>query len=240
MKSEKNSKKQDSENKPKKSLVKLILKFFIGSIFPVELDNINTCLYKANEINPLPYFRKLRFKNRLIWAVSALPSVSNIIFLGLYFYGENTIKKEILLNVKILKSAVLAKNPDILQSISFSENFLIYLGLVVVQTIILTTMSWAIMGFIKRINPIIKESLELREYCLGKNYSNTEDNLFLVCKAGILAKISESSGDDLMKDKHLWRHLNKIPKEPVESPKDRSIVFIGNGFQLQKYEFKIT
>lgn len=136
--------------------------------------------------------------------------------------------------------ALATKKPDMLLGIHFSENFIYYLGMIMIQILVLTSLSWIFMAVIRRVNPIIKNSKELREYCLSKNYSTEQDQFFLVCKAGVLARVSSSSGDDLVKDKFLWRHLNKIPKDPIESPKDRNIVFIGNGFQLQKYEFKIT
>jgi len=216
-----------------------VLKFFIRSIFPTELMNINRCLIKANELSPNRYFMRLLFKNRLIILVAAGPSLLNLGLIYHYFSSSNTITNTVRSVYQLTERAIKSKNIALLETISIPESFWVYCLALVGQFIVMTTLSFILMVIIKKLDPILKDSLKLREYCLSHGFSSEEDNLFLVCKAGIVAKVSKMSGDDLVKDKHIWRIFNKIPKDPIESPTDRSVVFIGNGFQLTKYEFKI-
>lgn len=225
--------------KKKPGLLDLIVRFFFRSIFPTELMNINHCLIKAHEIAPNSYFMKLLYKNRVIITIAAAPSIINLVLLYNYVTGDNLVTNTIKSSWIVLNTALKSKNMGLINTIVFPMDFWIYICALMVQIIVMTFASYALMLLIKKLDPVLRESEDLRNYCISHNYAAEEDSLFLVCKAGVMAKLSKGSGEDLIKDKHLWRILNKQPKDPIDSPKDRSLVFIGNGFTLQKYEFKI-
>lgn len=230
---------KDQKQKKGSTLLVDLFYFFWRSIFPTEMLTLNRCLIKANEMVPNKYFNRLLFKNRIIIMIAAGPSLINLFLLYTYFTNQNLVTHTLGSIYATFNEAIRVKNLNLLSGISVPMDFWIYLMALLFQCFVLTSASFLLMMIVKRLDPVLRDSIQLREFCRSHNYSSNDDNMFLVCKAGVLARISLSSGDDFVKDKHLWRQLNKIPKDPIESSKDRNIVFVGNGFQLGRYEFKI-
>lgn len=232
--------------KNKGMFFKAILSFFYRSIFIPEMGHLTDMLDKALSITNDESFIGIRRKSKALhFLVFILTVTMTSVVVYSFYFDSKVISDELMRLSKIgvlvldsLKVGNIDKAQFIIENIKLSPKAVNHFISSSVLILSVHTISFCASRAIVVLNPLIRKSNEMREAFIKRGWSTEKDTYFLVCKAGILCQPSVANGDAIVADTLFWRNLNRIPREPLECATNRTIIFIGNGFELKKMEFK--
>lgn len=237
---------KDSDKKSiKLRILGFILKGYASCFRARGLAHIVKCSSKCFEITKETGFITLRTKALILIYILRIPA---ILMSTLIIYFKLLEGDYLFVELGIIKSgfAGLAKfstdmdeNKKLIDALIPNERFISNLVSTYLAIHVVLLMNFIGIKLIEGFHPLIKMSRKIKEIFVSKGWSLEESEHFLYAKTGILVEIPKAEGKTIVNDGILWRDLDRIPKDPIECPRDRKVVFIGNGFKLSKVEFKV-
>jgi hypothetical protein len=237
---------KEKENKSLKvKVLGMILKGYASCFKSSGLAHVSKCADKCFEITKEKGFLTLKAKsNRLILLLKlpALIMCAMIVYFKLlegdYLLNEITRIKLGIIGLSNI-STDMDKNKLLIDALFPDTRFISNLVSTFMAIHVVLVLNFIGIKIIEGFHPLIKKSKEIKELFVAKGWALETSEYFLYSKTGILAEIPKVEAKTVINDGILWRDLDRVPKDPVECPKDRKVIFIGNGFKLKKVEFKV-